>query len=134
MPEGFLTDIQRSAKRWALGCVNPASWLPLAAGGASSRNLGTTRIHIYFAALGSVGKCPEDGEREVEGGVGHCAQPDTAVRDEEAGGERGARVAAESVARGAGNERREGAGRATAQADRFHAGRKEDDSLLPAER
>ena len=29
------------AKEWTLGCVNPASWLPLAAG-ASSRNLGHT--------------------------------------------------------------------------------------------
>ena len=33
--------IQGSAKRWGLGCVNPAFWLPLAAG-ASSRNLGPT--------------------------------------------------------------------------------------------
>ena len=33
--------VQGSAKRWALGCVNPASWLPLAAG-PSSRNLGPT--------------------------------------------------------------------------------------------
>ena len=33
--------VQGSAKRWALGCVNPTSWLPLAMG-ASSRNLGTT--------------------------------------------------------------------------------------------
>ena len=34
--------VQGSAKRWALGCVNPGSLLPLAAGGggASSRNLG----------------------------------------------------------------------------------------------
>ena len=31
--------LQGSAKRWALGCVNPTSWLPLA---ASSRNLGPT--------------------------------------------------------------------------------------------
>ena len=35
-------DIQGWAKEWTLGCVNPASWLPLAAGGSSSRNLGTT--------------------------------------------------------------------------------------------
>ena len=33
-----ILHIQRLAIRWALGCVNPASWLPLAAG-ASSRNL-----------------------------------------------------------------------------------------------
>ena len=26
------SDIQRWAIRWALGCVNPVSWLPLAAG------------------------------------------------------------------------------------------------------
>ena len=25
--------VQGSAKRWTLGCMNPASWLPLAAGG-----------------------------------------------------------------------------------------------------
>ena len=34
------TSVQGLAKRRALGCVNPAFWLPLAAGGASSRNLG----------------------------------------------------------------------------------------------
>ena len=28
-----VSDVQGSAKRWALGCVNLASWLPLAAGG-----------------------------------------------------------------------------------------------------
>ena len=33
--------IQGSAKRWALGCVNPASLLPLAAG-ESSRTVETT--------------------------------------------------------------------------------------------
>ena len=38
---GFRPRVQGSAKRWALGCVNLASWLPLAAG-ASSRNLGHT--------------------------------------------------------------------------------------------
>ena len=35
------TFLQVSAKRWTLGCVKPASWLPLATG-ASSRNLGPT--------------------------------------------------------------------------------------------
>ena len=34
-----MEQIQRLAKEWTLGCVNPASRLPLAAGGASSRNL-----------------------------------------------------------------------------------------------
>ena len=33
------TFLQVSAKRWTLGCVKPASWLPLAAG-RGSRNLG----------------------------------------------------------------------------------------------
>ena len=33
--------IQEWAKEWTLGCVNPASWLPLASG-ASSCNLGPT--------------------------------------------------------------------------------------------
>ena len=33
--------IQGSVKRWAPGCVNPASWLSLVVG-ASSRNLGAT--------------------------------------------------------------------------------------------
>ena len=36
-----LTSIQGWAKEWALGCVIPASWLPLTAE-ESSRNLGTT--------------------------------------------------------------------------------------------
>ena len=41
----YLCVIQGSAKRWTLGCVNPASWswLPLAVGGGeSSLNLGPT--------------------------------------------------------------------------------------------
>ena len=33
VPDGPLLYVQGSAKRWALGCVNPDSWLPLAAGG-----------------------------------------------------------------------------------------------------
>ena len=39
LPNGV--HVQGSAIGWALGCVNPASWLPLAMG-ASSRNLGST--------------------------------------------------------------------------------------------
>ena len=35
-------SIQRSAKRWALGCVNPTSWLPLATG----REFTQPRAHL----------------------------------------------------------------------------------------
>ena len=35
-------DVQGSANRWALGCVNPAPWLPLASGGEFTQ----TRAHL----------------------------------------------------------------------------------------
>ena len=38
-------NIQGWAKEWSLGCVNPASWLPLAVG-ASSRNLVFTDLTV----------------------------------------------------------------------------------------
>ena len=78
---------------------------------------------MHSAASGGVRERSEDREREAEGGDGHCAQPDGAVRDAEAGGERGAGVAAGAAARGGGGgRRREGAGRQAPQADRRHAG------------
>ena len=60
LPNGV--HVQGSAIGWALGCVNPASWLPLAMG-ASSRNLGTTLlpspvyepwipVHLWIAFFG----------------------------------------------------------------------------------
>ena len=33
---------QRSAEKWALGCVNPASWFPPAAGGEFTQ----PRVHL----------------------------------------------------------------------------------------
>ena len=75
------------------------------------------------AASGGVRERAEDREREAERGDGHCAQSDGAVRDAEAGGERGAGVAAGAAARGGGGGgRREGADRQAPQADRRHAG------------
>ena len=41
--------VQRWDIRWALGCVNPASWLPLA---VSSRNLGSTLCPTLYSKSG----------------------------------------------------------------------------------
>ena len=37
MEEEEEENIQRSDKKWSLGCVNPASWFTLAAGGKFTR-------------------------------------------------------------------------------------------------
>ena len=37
---GWLMELQRLAIRWSIGCVNPASWLPLAVG---------ARVHATYS-------------------------------------------------------------------------------------
>ena len=43
------TSIQGSAKSWSISCVNPASWLPLAAGGEFTQ----PRAHLLADPCGS---------------------------------------------------------------------------------
>ena len=53
----FWCIMDHDAKEWALGCVNPTSWLPLAPG-ASSRNLGpalsSNSVHCFVVDLNSL--------------------------------------------------------------------------------
>ena len=46
-----VSTVQGSAKIWALGCVNPASWLLLAAGDEFTQPTGCFRVRYIFHPL-----------------------------------------------------------------------------------
>ena len=78
----YSSDVQGSAIRWALGCVNPASWFPLAVGGKFTQ----PRVHLLADPCTakhherkSAPREGREGERDRHQGDGEDEQQQTAA-------------------------------------------------------